>query len=283
MTVGREQRMRRHGWEPWRRGKRPRVPGLTSVVGHRGAAAHAPENTLASLRRAHELGADWVEFDVKLTRDGVPILMHDAKLKRTTNGSGLVATLDYASIAQLDAGAWFPGSFAGEQVPTLEAAIDLLLELGVAANVEIKPCPGREVETGQVVAEALTRLWPEDGPPLLVSSFARSSLRAARAAAPDLPLGLLTELLPDDWPEALRDLDCTTLHLWHTPLRLEKLRTVIDHGVPVLLYTVNDPRRAADLLANGAAGIITDVPDRILPVAARLNSAAEGRPVGPAP
>ena len=81
----------------------------------------------------------------------------------------------------------------------------------------------------------------------------------------------------------MRDLDCTTLHLWHTPLRLEKLRTVIDHGVPVLLYTVNDPRRAADLLANGAAGIITDAPDRILPVAARLNSAEEDRPVGPAP
>jgi glycerophosphoryl diester phosphodiesterase len=251
-------------------------------VGHRGAAAHAPENTLASIRRAHELGADWVEFDVKLTRDGVPILMHDSKLKRTTNGTGLVAALDYASVARLDAGAWFPGGFVGERVPTLEAAVELLVELDLAANVEIKPCPGREVETGEVVAEALDRLWPEDGPALLVSSFARSALRAAHAVAPGLPLGLLSELLPEDWPEALRDLDCTTLHLWHAPLRLEKLRAVIDQGVPVLLYTVNDPKRAADLLANGASSIITDAPDRILPIAG-LNNGAEGRPAGPAP
>ncbi len=163
--------MVREGWEPWRPGSARRLPGLAPVVGHRGASAHAPENTLASLRRAWELGAAWVEFDVKLTRDGVPILMHDAKLKRTTNGSGLVASLDYAAIARLDAGAWFPGAFAGERIPTLDEAVALLQELGLAANVEIKPCPGREVETGRLVAQALLRL-----------------LARGRTPAPDLEL-----------------------------------------------------------------------------------------------
>ncbi len=100
---------------------------LPRVMGHRGAAAQAPENTLAGLRRAAELGARWVEFDVRLTGDGVPVLFHDDLLKRTTGAAGAMATTDYDSVARLDAGAWFGAAFAGEPVPSLEAAVALLL------------------------------------------------------------------------------------------------------------------------------------------------------------
>jgi hypothetical protein len=133
---------------------------LPRVVGHRGAAASAPENTLAGLRRAHQLGVGWVEFDVKLSGDGVPILMHDAVLERTTDGKGAVADTAYADIRALDAGAWFGPEFAGERVPSFDEAIDLLLSHGLGANVEIKPCPGRERETGAAVARRLAKGRP---------------------------------------------------------------------------------------------------------------------------
>ena len=118
------------------------TPALPRVIGHRGAAAAAPENTLVSLQKAKELGASWVEFDVKLTRDGVPILMHDERLERTTDGRGEVALTTLNDLQKLDAGGWFGPAFRGEPVPTLEAALALCAELGLGINVEIKPVRG---------------------------------------------------------------------------------------------------------------------------------------------
>ena len=131
------------------------LPELPRVIGHRGAAAVAPENTLASLRRAKELGAGWVEFDVKLTRDGAAVLIHDERLERTTDGRGEVARTTLAELRKLDAGAWFDPAFAGERVPTLGDALALCGELGLGINVEVKPCPGREAETARVAVETL--------------------------------------------------------------------------------------------------------------------------------
>ena len=119
--------MGQDGWQAWRRGGRSSLPGLQPVIGHRGAAARAPENTLAGLRRARELGAAWVEFDVMLTADRVPVLIHDETLERTTTGRGEVARHTAAEIRALDAGGWFAPEFAGERVPTLAEAVALLL------------------------------------------------------------------------------------------------------------------------------------------------------------
>jgi glycerophosphoryl diester phosphodiesterase len=162
---------------------------LPPVIGHRGAAAAAPENTLASLRKAHELGARWVEFDVKLSRDRRPILAHDERLNRTTNGRGRFADQTLAEIAKLDAGSWFGPAFAGERVPTFEDALALCGELGLGVNVEIKPCPGRERETARVVAETLLDHWPATRPTPLISSFAPACLLIAREVAPEVPRG----------------------------------------------------------------------------------------------
>lgn len=255
-------------WASWRAGSEPALAGLTPVVGHRGAALHAPENTLASIRKAHALGAGWVEVDVKLSRDGVPFLLHDDTLERTTSGSGPAAARRWAELAALDAGAWHGPAFAGERLLSLEALVALLLELGMAANVEIKPCPGREEETALVAARMLERLWPADGPALLLSSFSRVSLAALQRAAPRFPRGLLVEALPADWAEAMQALACTTLHASHRKTGLDDLAMLRRQGVPVLFYTVNEPARARKLLQAGAAAIITDAPDRILPVVA---------------
>ena len=256
--------MREDGWAPWLPGRSTDLPGLTTVIGHRGAAGRAPENTLAALRVAHRLGARWVEFDVMLSRDGVPVLIHDETLQRTTDGRGRVARHTAAELRLLDAGARFAPEFAGERIPTLAEAVAVLLELGLHANVEIKPANGHEVATGKAVGDALLRCWPDAGPRVLLSSFERESLAAARCVAPGLPRGLLAGAVPGDWASALRDLGCTTLHLDHGRVTPPVLQTLAAEGVPVLLYTVNDAARARDLLQAGAVAVFTDLPDVLI-------------------
>ena len=257
----------REGWEPWRPGVVPELPGLPRVIGHRGAALHAPENTIAGIRVAHALGAKWVEFDVKLSRDGVPILMHDETVDRTTTARGLVVDLDALTLRRLDAGSRFGPAFAGEPVPTLREALELLAELGMGVNVEIKPCPGHEAQTAEAAARVIRETWSPQGQPLLVSSFALHSLVTIRRVAPELPVGVLIERVPRNWASLMTELGGTTLHPWYRPMRSATVRELAMQGVPVLLYTVNDAARAERLLQAGARGIITDAPDRILPVA----------------
>jgi glycerophosphoryl diester phosphodiesterase len=241
---------------------------LPRVVGHRGAAASAPENTLAGLRRAHRLGVGWVEFDVKLAADGVPLLMHDALLERTTDGKGAVADLPFAAIRALDAGAWFGPEFAGERVPSFHEALDLLLSHGMAANVEIKPCPGHERRTGEAVAKVLLERWPADRDPPLLSSFSEDALDAARAAAPALPRGLLVKEPPADWRARLERLGCVTFHCSHRALDAATVAAVRGAGYPMLAYTVNDAVRARTLFGWGVDCICSDRPEEILPLAA---------------
>jgi glycerophosphoryl diester phosphodiesterase len=232
--------------------------GLPRLIGHRGACSAAPENTIASIRRAKELGASWVEFDVKLTREGVPILMHDERLERTTSGRGRVADHTLAAIRELDAGAWFAPAFAGEAVPTLEEALATCAELGLGINVEIKPCPGREAETARITVETLLEHWPEDRPAPLVSSFAPVCLAIARELAPAVPRGYLAGRLPARWREQLDAYGCSTLHLNDRRTSERQRAAVLAAGVPLLLYTVNDPRRARELLGTGVKALFTD-------------------------
>lgn len=231
---------------------------LPRVIGHRGAAAVAPENTLAGVRKARELGATWVEFDVKLTRDGCPVVLHDDRLDRTTNGRGPVAKATLEELRKLDAGGWFGPAFRGEPVPTFEAMLTLCLELGLGINVEIKPCPGREAETARAVVETLRAMWPPAAPPPLVSSFKPACLAVARDLAPEIPRGYLAGALPRDWRARLDAYACQTLHLDQRRVGARDREAVLTAGVPLLLYTVNDPAQARAQLAAGVAAVFTD-------------------------
>lgn len=231
---------------------------LPQVIGHRGAAAHAPENTLASIRAARELGASWVEFDVKLTREGIPILMHDDRLERTTDGRGRVRDRTLAGIRRLDAGVRFGSAFAGERVPTLEEALELCGGLGLGINVEIKPCPGRAVATTRAALEVLRERWPSERPAPLISSFTHECLALALELAPELPRGYLCGRVPRDWRLELERYACASLHADHRRIGLRRLALLRADDVRVLLYTVNDAARARTLLAAGAAAVFTD-------------------------
>lgn len=240
---------------------------VAPVIGHRGAAGHAPENTLASLAHAAELGCGWVEFDVMLTADGVPVLFHDDTLERTTNGRGGMAETDSAALAALDAGSWFGAGFAGERVPTLAAALAALDRLGLGANVEIKPTAGRERETAEVVCAALARDWPARLPAPVISSFQERSLAVARDRLPQFPRGYLMHEIHPDWRRRAEDLGCIAIHANHELVDARFADAVAAAGFALRCYTVNKAAEAAGLYRLGVEALFTDYPDRLLPVA----------------
>jgi glycerophosphoryl diester phosphodiesterase len=235
------------------------------IIAHRGGGTLAPENTLAGMRKAKELGFAGVEFDVMLAADATPILMHDETLERTTSGRGAIAGTAYRDMLKLDAGSWFSRDHAGEPVPSFERAGRLCVELGLWANVEIKPSKGYEAETGRAAALAARELWR--GAPLqpLLSSFHPQALLAAREAAPELPRGALTMSIPPDWEAWMLKLGCVSLHCDYRMLLPQQARAVRDAGYWLLCYTVNDPEIARVLLDWGANAIVTDRLDLISP------------------
>jgi glycerophosphoryl diester phosphodiesterase len=235
------------------------------IIAHRGGGGLAPENTLAGLELARNLGFEGVEFDVKLTEDGTPILMHDDSLDRTTDRQGQVSDYPYLEIAELDAGAWFGNEFIGEPVPAFAAAAALCQQAGLWANVEIKPSPGRERETGEVVARMAKLLWSGADLPPLLSSFSAIALEAAAVEAPELPRALLVEDVPVNWQAQMQRLQCVSLHASHHYLNAVLVKAVHDAGYGVLAYTVNDSELALDLLEWGVDALVTDQLDVITP------------------
>ncbi|MBR8060271.1 glycerophosphodiester phosphodiesterase [Burkholderia dolosa] len=238
------------------------------VVAHRGGGTLAPENTLAALDEGARRGHRMVEFDAKLSADDVTFLLHDDTVDRTSNGSGPAAGMRYAALASLDAGAWFDARFAGERMPTLEAAAVRCIAHALAANVEIKPCPGRERDTGRRVAADAAAYWRAAAVPPLLSSFSFDALRQARETAPELPRGMLYDAVPGDWHAQVVDaLDCVSLHANHARLDEPLVRAIKSAGLRILVYTVNDLDRARELVRWGVDSVCTDRIDLIGPAA----------------
>jgi glycerophosphoryl diester phosphodiesterase len=235
------------------------------IIAHRGGGLLAPENTLAALRHARNLGFEGVEFDVKLSADDVPVLFHDDTLDRTTDGSGPVADILFDVITQLDAGSWFGNEFAGEPVPAFAAASALCKEAGLWANIEIKPCPGREQVTGRIVARMAKLLWSGAALPPLLSSFSTDALAAALAEAPELPRALLCTDLPENWEQSLNRLQCVAMHVAFDRLSKDAVAAIQATRRGVLAYTVNDSLDAVELIEMGVDALVTDQLDVIGP------------------
>jgi glycerophosphoryl diester phosphodiesterase len=223
---------------------------LPKVIGHRGAPAYAPENTLASFREARRRGASWVETDVKLTADGVPILMHDPSLARTMGVDRLVAETPRAELPA--------------EVPTFEEAIACFRELGLGCNVEIKPCEGREVETARVAVEMLRRLWPAALPAPLLSSFKDASLLAALHIAPEYARALLIGVLDDGWRARAEAISAAGINTDGKVLTAPRAVEVRKAGYALSVYTINEADVARALVGMGADCVITDAPDVVL-------------------
>jgi glycerophosphoryl diester phosphodiesterase len=233
------------------------------LCAHRGAGKLAPENTLTAMRVGHAHGYGMVEFDVKLAADNVAFLLHDATLERTTSGRGRADALPWRELSRLDAGGWHSAKYAGEMLPTFASIARWARAHGVACNVEIKPMPGRERETGAAVALDAAALWRDAEMLPLLSSFEEASLVAARDAAPLIPRALLLDELPADWRDRLRELECVALNAEHKALSAEIVKAAHLGGFRVCCYTPNDPLRVAELAGWGVDTIITDAVDQI--------------------
>jgi glycerophosphoryl diester phosphodiesterase len=242
-------------------------------IAHRGAGKLAPENTLAAFRIGAAYGYRMFECDVKLSSDGVPFLLHDATLQRTTNArekigpgnSAVGGNYPWETLSQLDAGSWHSRAFAGETLPTLQAIAAFCIANGYFLNIEIKPTPGLEYRTGEVVAQYAARLWEGQAVPPLLTSFAPEALRGALDAQPELPRGLLLDDLRSGWLETALTLDCVAVvcnyALWDT----SSVTQARSADLRMLSYTVNDEWAAEYLIALGTDGIITDRVDRFSP------------------
>ncbi len=236
-----------------------------SLVAHRGAGKLAPENTLAAFRVGFGFGYRMFEFDVKLSGDGTLILMHDATLDRTTSGRARVSARNLGDLMKLDAGSWHSAQYAGEGIPTLWRVGSWLLANQLFANIEIKPCPGREVETGAAVAIEADILWREAQAAPILSSFSEDALAAARRAVPHLPRALLLDEIPADWLNRCQSLGCVAVDVNHRGLTAAVIAEAHAAGLRVMTYTVNDPDRARQLLDRGLDCLITDAVDVIRP------------------
>ncbi len=227
-------------------------------IAHRGAGKLAPENTLAAFRLGAQHGYRMFECDAKLSSDGVVFLMHDALLERTTNGHGVGGEQIWAQLAQWDAGGWHSSVFAGEPLPTLETIAQFCLTNGYFLNIEIKPTPGTDAITGEVVGAQAARLWANAAVPPLLTSFKPEALAAARKAAPNLPRGLLLDTLWDGWLEQAEALACVAIVLNHTLWNKNLVSKVHTAGWRCLSYTVNDQADVDRLHALKTDGVITD-------------------------
>jgi glycerophosphoryl diester phosphodiesterase len=234
-------------------------------IAHRGAGKLAPENTLSAFSVGASHGYRMFECDVKLSSDGVPFLLHDSLLDRTTNGKGIAGEQSWQALEKLDAGSWHSAPFAREPLPTLDAITKYCLINHYCLNIEIKPTPGTERHTGEVVAQHAQQLWQNAAVQPLLSSFATEALLGARASAPQLRRGLLLDTLWSGWLEAALSLECVAVICNHKLWDSASVTQAKGAGLRTLSYTVNDVAVAQRLLSLGIDGVITDRVDFFAP------------------
>lgn len=235
---------------------------LPKVIAHRGSSGQAPENTLASLHLAGQQGIKWVEIDVMLSSDGVPVIFHDDYLSRTTNGDGLIHKTPLSQLKQLDAGSWKSQEYQQESIPTLMEAIAVISQYGMGLNLELKPCEGLEEETCAASIEILKQHWPKDLP-LLLSSFNYFSLVSAKALWPEVSRGYNVSAIPKAWQERLEHLECSGLHIHQSFFDAQQVAAIKAAGYKVLAFTINNECLALELYEQGLDAVFSDYPLQI--------------------
>ena len=229
------------------------------IIGHRGAAAVAPENTLASFRAAAALGVRWVEMDVSQLADGTAVIFHDEELDRCTNGSGLLAQSSWTQVRQLDAGSWFSAQFSTERVSTLSEALAEIQRLGLGLNLENKHEGAGLEPFVDLVLTTLAREW-RDNDRLLLSRFNHQALRLCQAQAPHLRRGRLYGSRPANWLQELENITAYSLHCDYLALDQALATAIKAAGYRLFCYTVNDPLSVAYHWGWGMDGVFTDDP-----------------------
>ncbi|MEH6403406.1 MAG: glycerophosphodiester phosphodiesterase family protein [Sneathiella sp.] len=238
---------------------------MPKIIGHRGARGLAPENTLSSFKAAANAGTKSIEIDVMVTQDNNTVIHHDMDVRRCTNGKGPVLMKSLEQVRALDAGSWFSQHYTGEKIPTLSEALLSMKQLDMSLNLEIKPTDGWQIPTAEIVGRQL-QIELQENFPILLSSFNIEALNAVGKFVPNVPLGYLTEAVPPDWEKRLNEVGAASFHCQGEFVTEDIVKAVQQAGFKFLVYTVNDPEYAKQLLSWNVDAIITDYPDRLLPL-----------------
>lgn len=234
------------------------------VVGHRGAAGHAPENTLAAFDLAFDQGAGGVELDIHLTRDGDLAVIHDFTLERTTNGQGPVAHKTMAELRALDAGSWYGPAFSGQGVPSLREVLALAKDRGGWVNIELKAggdlYPGIEEKTIALIHELGM------GDRVVISSFDHYGILRCREIDPQIATAMLNGERLVGLFEEIRMNRAAGLHPRQELVHPGLVREVHDRGLFLNVWTVDEVQQMRNMLALGVDAIITNYPDRLVPL-----------------
>ena len=234
------------------------------VIAHRGASYDTPENTMSAFKLAHQMGAEMIELDVQLSKDGVPVVFHDSTLDKKSSGSGIVSSYTVRDLKQLDVGSWFSSRFKGEKIPLLEEVLEWAKNK-ILLNIEIKPeafeeKPGRGIE--EKVIELAESYNMKNS--VLISSFHYIALKRLKEIAPDLTTGLLyykktsNGLSPS---ELLKLYRADFFHCSRREIKKSWVEELRQNNHPFLIYTVNRPRQMRKFIRMGAFGIFSDKPD----------------------
>ena len=234
--------------------------GCAAIVGHRGAMGHCPENTLASFERGLALGADWIELDVHLSKDGAPVVIHDETLERTTNGHGAVRDHTLAELKALDAGAWFAPEYAGQRIPTLDEVLAWARGRDVVVDIEIKNAPIYYAGIEAAVVDALAR--HDMAERVIVISFDHRAVQRVKALEPGIATGVLYSGRPADGGVSLArqaDADAVLPH-WNY-VTADDVAAVHAAGLHIAPWASSDAAILRRLIDAGVDAVATDHPD----------------------
>ncbi len=232
------------------------------MCAHRGLSGQAPENSLSAFILAAEAGLPWVELDVQLSADGVPVVIHDESVDRCSDGHGRVRALSLAQLQALDGGSWFDPAYAGETIPTLAEVLALCLRYPLKVNVELKAYASEDLPAlCEAVAQVIEGLaLPADC--LLFSSFDTQALALMQRRLPQVPRGQLWQRIPADPLPTLAELAAWSVHCDYRHLNAHQAQRLKQAGYRLHCYTPNDPAWLAQATAWGVDMLISDHPER---------------------
>lgn len=247
------------------------VKGRTQIFGHRGAAGVRPENTMCSFYKAAEVGSEGLELDVQLSKDGVPVIIHDETLERTTNGQGWVKDYTLSELKQLDAGSWFHHTYQGEKIPTLEEFFEWFQGTALVVNIELKNGLVRYQKLEEEVLALIRKYDLVDR--VILSSFNHYSVVHVQELMPEIETAvLIMEGLYKPWNYTLQ-VGAKGIHCYW-PIATESIitRGTLEHGLALRPFTVNDPHYIQLLIQHKCTAIITDFPE----IAIKIRGELEG-------
>lgn len=234
------------------------------IIAHRGASAYYPENTMAAFEGALEMGAEMIELDVMLSKDGVPIVFHDARLNAHTDGKGYVWDYPLKALKKFDAGSWYHPRFSDQRIPTLEEVL-AFASGRIALNIEVKPEAVTEASRGGIEEKCLKLVRKYNMEEhVLFSSFDYRAVSHLKALDPQIPVALLYNnsrsrfKLPH---ELVREYKADAFNCSYRQLKRKWVADLREHGIPYFIYTVDRVSKMQKLIASGVTGIFTNKPD----------------------